>query len=93
MFCIPLSFVISFEILFYVTVCSIVLNLYKDNMIIEEARSLLVGVMDSRNGCLTVASLSSAGPCTVETVQHSILPEVWRTSGIAMQCKSLSTDK
>lgn len=84
-FCIPRSFVISFGSLFNVTVCSIVLNLYKDNMLIKQDCLLLVGVMDPRNGSLTVAALSSAGPCTVETVQHLILPEALRTSNIAMQ--------
>ena len=54
-------------------------------MLIKQDCLLLVGVMDPRNSSLTVASLSSAGPCTVETVQHLILPEALRISGIAMQ--------
>lgn len=37
-------------------------------MLIKEASLLLVGGIDSTNGCVTVASLSSAGPCTVDTV-------------------------
>lgn len=37
-------------------------------MLIKEASLLLVGVIDSTNGCVTVASLSSADPCTVEAV-------------------------
>lgn len=64
-FCIPTSFVISFGSLFYVKICSIVLNLYKGNMLIKEACLLLVGVMDFRSGNVTVAFLSSVGPCTV----------------------------
>lgn len=85
-------FVISFGSLFYVNNQTSLFNctdLYKDNMLIKEACLLLVGEMDSRRGCLTVASLSSAGPCTVETVQHFILQDVWRTHSVAMQCNSL----
>lgn len=40
-FCIPASFVNSLESLFYVKICFIVLNLYKDDMLIKEASGLL----------------------------------------------------